>query len=158
MPASAPDQISPLVTWGLVVVGWVAVHYLTSVRERQKEIRELVGKLLETIASLERASVAFHSAPAFDQVKAYELTSTIASIRRRLTSQPLSKLQVSPDRILKLRRAVTLDNFDVKNFSSQAPTSPLIQGILAICEDVTISIEQAYARRYLLSWWQSFRI
>lgn len=158
MPASAPNDISPFVTWGLVIVGWVAVHYLTGVRERQKEIREAVNKLLDNIAKLEKESVGFHCGETFNHEMAHELTSSIASIRRRLSSQPLIKLAVSPERVLKLRQAVTLDNFDVKGFKTQAPTSPIILGIRGICEDLTISVEQGYAQRYLRSWTQSLRV
>lgn len=150
--------VSQLITWLLIVAGWVIVHYLTLTRERQKEIRDLKSKLVEHIFEIEKRSIAFHQLPNHNPDEARNLVAEIDRVSTAIARQPLSLLGISPKVIRLFRSGVTLKNFDPSSFQSQPATSRLISDISLHTEALTYALEQAYSRRYLTEWWQAFRV
>lgn len=153
-----PRWEGQIVTWLLVAVGWVIVHYLTVTRERQKEIRELKSKVIERILDIEQRAIAFHQASSHSADEARGLLAEIERISSAISRQPLSVLSVDPKARRQFRRSVTLRNFDLSNFHPQAANSKLLSDISLAAECLTNSLEQAYAGRYLSQWWQVFRV
>lgn len=147
-----------IITWMLIVVGWVMVHYLTLTRERQKEVRELKSKLVEQILEVENRSISFHQAPNYSQDHARSLVAEIERISSAIARKPLSILAIEPKVVALFRRSITLKNFDQSIFSSQSADSRLLNDISLRTEILTNALEQAYANRYLNAWWQAFRV
>lgn len=147
-----------VITWGLIVVGWVTVHYLTLTRERQKEIRELKSKLVERILEIENRSIAFHQASGHNQDEARSLVAEIERVSSAIARKPLSVLAIKPRAVTQFRRSITLKNFDQSAFNTQSANSRLLNDISLRTEGLTDALEEAYANRYLHAWWQAFRV
>lgn len=147
-----------IITWGLIVVGWVTVHYLTLTRERQKEIRELKSKLVERILAIEQSSISFHQASNYSQDGARLLVAEIERVSSAIARKPLSILAIEPKAVTQFRRSITLRNFDLSRFSTQSANSRLLNDISLGTEALADALEEAYANRYLNSWWQAFRV
>ena len=147
-----------LITWALIVAGWVTVHYLTLTRERQKEIRELKAKLVERILEIESRSISFHQASNYSQDDARSLVAEIERVSSAIARKPLSILAIEPKAVTQFRRSITLKNFDPSAFSPQSANSRLLNDISLRTEALTDALEEAYANRYLNLWWQAFRV
>lgn len=147
-----------IITWGLIVLGWVTVHYLTLTRERQKEIRELKSKLIEQILQVESRAIAFHQASNYSQDEARALVAEISRVSSAINRKPLAILSIDPKTVAKFRRSVTLVNFDQSRFTSQSANGRLVTDISLHTEKLTSALEEAYAVRYLDAPWQAFRV
>lgn len=150
--------VSQLITWLLIIAGWVIVHYLTLTRERQKEIRDLKSKIVEYILEIEKRSIAFHQSPNHNSDEARNLVAEIGRVSTAIARRPLSLLCISPRVIRQFRSGVTLKNFDPSSFQSQPATSRLLSDISLRTEALINALEEAYSRRYLHGWWQVFRV
>ncbi|MCX7176016.1 MAG: hypothetical protein NT159_19250 [Proteobacteria bacterium] len=150
--------MSQLITWLLIVAGWVIVHYLTLTRERQKEIRDLKSKIVEHILEIEKRSIAFHQSPNHRPDEARNLVAEIDRVITTIARQPLSLLCISPLVLRQFRSGITLKNFDPSRFQAQPSTSRLLSDISLHTEALINALEQAYAGRYLNKWWQVFRV
>lgn len=118
-----------IITWVLIVVGWLIVHYLTLTRERQKEIRELKSKLIERILEIENRSISFHQASSYSQDEARSLVAEIERVSSTIARKPLSSLAIEPKVVAQFRRSITLKNFDQSIFNSQSANSRLLHDI-----------------------------
>jgi hypothetical protein len=147
-----------IVTWFLVVVGWVVVHYLTVIRERQKDFAERVKTITATIYELEAEAIAFHESEIYDPSKGRRIVVSIDRIAKALSKPPLSKLLVSTAHTIALRRSITLRNFDKSGFTRQGEDSSIIAGIARACQRLIDAIDEGHTKRYLDAWWKVFRV
>lgn len=150
--------VNQVITWLLIVVGWVTVHYLTHTRERQKEVRELKTNLIERILEIERRSIVFHQSANYNQDEARALLAEIERVSSGISRRPLLLLALQPKVMRLFRSSITLKNFDPTSFQPQSATSKLLSDISLRTESLTAALEQAYAQRYLNAWWQAFRV
>lgn len=152
-----PDWTHQVVTWLLVIAGWIIVHYLTVTRERQKEVRDEAKTICREIHELELRATNFHRSPTHDFGEAQAILSQMNRISSALASKPLSNLGVAPAEVRRFRQSVTLRNFDPRGFEPQTPDSALIRDIGLRSEQLAASVNECVARRYLDHWWQTFR-
>lgn len=148
--------MTQIITWMLIVAGWMTVHYLTLTRERQKEIRELKSKLVERILEIECRSISFHQASNYSQDDARSLVADIERVSSAIARKPLSILAIEPKHVTQFRRSITLKNFDPTAFGTQSANSRLLNDISLRTEALIDALEEAYANRYLDLWWQAF--
>lgn len=146
------------VTWVLVILGWVVVHYLAVVRERQNDAHKQVQELVTSLYDLEAAAIAFHQNPTFDGSVARSLLSKVDRIARALAQPPLRKLNVPTFSRKTLRQSITLRNFDQSSFQPQAESSSLLAGVSVATQRVIEEVEEALATRFHERWWQVFRV
>lgn len=151
------EQKCSLFTWGFIVAGWVVVHYLSAIRDRHKDSRDIKDKLIGRIIDLEKKAIEFHQLDQHDSQKGMEILSDIQRISSALGRAPLSLLQIETDHIKELRRAMTLHNFDQGSFKQQPADSKIFPRINLATEKLTEVIESKFSARYLTAWWQIFR-
>jgi hypothetical protein len=130
-----------VVTWVLVLAGWFAVHLATLARERRKERRELSKALVESLRGIEVDALAFHTAPAFNAVQADLLLHAIGRLLRSLQRIPMSELGLPLSRMVRVRKSVTLKNFDKSAFQTQQSGSVILTNIRASIDDLVEAIE-----------------
>lgn len=150
--------MNQVVTWVLIVCGWVVVHYLSAVRDRQREIAALAEAVEVEISKLALDAVAFHFRDTHDFQASVSITSKISRISRRLQVGPLSRLNVPAGLVVALRQAITLRNFDASSFKKLNQDAKQIRDIGQAAEDLSGSVEDLYATRYLANPLQIFRI
>lgn len=137
-----------VITWGLVLAGWFAVHLATLARERRKERREVVKVAIDALRQLELEALQFHSAPKFDSVTANNLIYKTGRIIRSLQRPPLNALDIPLSRMVKVRKAVTLNNADPSSFQPQQVNSQLLTDLRAAIDDLADAIEAARDNRW----------
>lgn len=152
------NELYQLITWFLVISGWVVVHYLSAVRDRQKDIRDLKLKTIQTIIDAERLAIDFHTAVSFDLGKTQQLTSMIQRISTDMTRPPLVTFQNYSNVVKEFRQAITLQNFDISRFQRQQASSKIVADINYATEQIIRAFETGYDNRYMRAWWQIFRI
>jgi hypothetical protein len=136
------------VPWIIAAVGWAATHLFSEARERRKEIRSQLDKVLDRLSKLEDAARDFHSSTTFDSKKASSIVSEIDRIERvlhRLASINVNNLVPV---IIHHRRAITFKNFDMSTFGTLGSTVDLIADISAVTQDFEDEIEAQYRIAY----------
>jgi hypothetical protein len=138
-----------IVTWILVIIGWIVVHYLTLTRDRRKEKRELAKITVANLINLEKEAVDFHCADQFDEHARESLLWKTGRINRLLSREPFNELKLNLVLMKKLRQCITLNNADRTGFSSQSVYSSLILDIRHTVDDLIYEIEKQTIKFWL---------
>lgn len=136
------------IPWSIAAIGWGATHLFSEARERRKEVRAQLDKVLERLAKLEEAARDFHTADSFDQKKSLAIISDIARIERVLTRLTAIDINNLVQVIIHHRRAITFRNFDKSSFEKQDASSERISDINAATQDFEDEIEAQYRIAY----------
>jgi hypothetical protein len=136
------------IPWIVAAVGWGATHLLSEARERRKEVRAQVDKVLDRLAKIEEAARDFHSADSFDQKKSLFILSEIHRLERILTRIPGMNIDNLVSVIILHRRAITYQNFDMSSFQRLDLGGELIGDINAATQDFEDEIEAQYRLNY----------
>lgn len=130
-----------VITWLLVLTGWIVVHIATLNRDRRKEKREISMQICMDIAELQSAAIDFHTASHFNARKSTDVAQQVERIILRLQKLPLSELNIPLARMITLRRKITKSNIDPTDFKSQPDESQIIFDIRNATADLIIFIE-----------------
>ena len=77
-----------VITWFIVVIGWIIVHNATLARDRRKEKREISMHICKEIADLQATAIDFHTATDFDARKSTDLAQQVDRVCIRLQKYP----------------------------------------------------------------------
>lgn len=132
--------VAQLITWMLVVGGWLYTHRRSLARDRRKEDFERIKDLTQRIEKLERLAVEhLASAPSdADKKKAADLRQQLHAISRILDGMRRrnARFDVSKETI-QLRHAVTGGDYDSSSRSAARHDSETILNIRFACQDLT---------------------
>jgi hypothetical protein len=134
--------------WVVAAVGLVATHLLSEARERRKEIRAQLDRLVERLAALEDRGMKFHAASSFEAAAARAIETDIASIERRATRLLASAMVSFEDKVIAHRQSLTLENFAQSNFSPQEPSSAILREIAVATAEYEEALEAGYRTQY----------
>lgn len=137
-----------VITWLIVLIGWIVVNRQNNSRERRKETRTAADRLKERIEKLEQKAIAFHCL-AFDLSEARDILCEIqrvsqATIRTGLLSETQQKRLTR-----QLRCSITLKNFDATTHQQLLVTNPLLDEISCAADDLIEAIEDGFSRKFL---------
>ena len=136
------------VPWIVAAIGWGATHLFSEARERRKEVRTQLDKVLDRLAKLEVEARDFHTAETFDEKKSLSIISDIERIQRILARL----IAIDADNLVQViihhRRSITYRNFDKTSFKKQKPSSEMISDINSATEDFEDEIEAQYRLAY----------
>lgn len=135
-----------LVTWGGVIVGWFVVHKATLKRERRKEKREIAAKVCTNLASLQVSAIDFHTGSHCELRKSTDIAQHVAEILDSLQRAPMIELDISLVHRVALRQAITKQNIDPSDFSSQTPDSVIVLEIRDAVLEMIAAIDEARER------------
>lgn len=141
-------RLVELIGLGVVVAGWAATHLLSEARERRKEGRGQIDKVIERLQDLEKAAYEFHTADALKPTQQVALINQLDRLVRSLGRIGMLNSDALIPTIISLRRAVTLRNFDPSTFQVQAQTSDILEAIATASQDMEDEIERQYLHRY----------
>jgi hypothetical protein len=136
------------IPWVIAVAGWGVTHIFSEGRERRKEARSQIDKLNESLSSLSDQAHRFHTSTEHDGATALDL-----QYRLRLLERQANRIvcvdsdQLSPA-IIRLRRAITLRNFDKTEFQKQEWHSDILASINVATEGIEEEIERQYRFAY----------
>jgi len=107
-----------LTSWALIIGGWYIVHRAALSRERRKEKREEIDKIIEEIRAIESIAIDFHNSKVFDKKVNSNITLRIDRLSKKL--QTPSTFNIPTQLMIELRKSITLRHFDKSDFSSPA--------------------------------------
>lgn len=136
--------------WIIAASGLLATHLFSEARERRKERRAQLDKVLERLGKLEENGKKFHLAAQFDLAAARALVAEIDRLQRAVARNlPRSSAEGElAAASIEHKRSLTFENFDQGSFSSQEPGSPLLLRIESATIDYEVLLEEEYAREY----------
>lgn len=139
--------ISQVITWLLVIAGWLTVNAQHNSRETRKEIRSKIDAVRERIEELEREAIHYHTT-AHDYQRAQLLKSYLQHL---WTDASLIKIVPEAElgrSLATLRRAMTLRNFDASDHVALDLDDEQIAQISVAIADLATLLERGYMRRY----------
>ncbi len=129
-----------LITWILVIVGWLFVHGATISREKNKEDREASRKIIEEIKIVEKLSIDFQTSQNFSHQNMDMLLWRVSRIIRALQRPPLKFLHIPTDILVSFRQNLTR-NTDKSKFHTQLHDGEIILKIHESTDDLIEEIE-----------------
>lgn len=142
------NTLADAVPWIVAAVGWGATHLFSEARERRKEVRSQLDKVLDRLSKIEEAARDFHSSESFDQKKVFSIVSDIDRLERTLGRIAQISVGNLVPVIIHHRRAITYRNFDKSTFQRQDYASELLADINAATQDFEDEIEAQYRLSY----------
>ena len=139
-----------IVSWVVVMVGWIVINAQNNGRETRKEVRAALDGTIRRLEKLESLGRQYHLSTAHDDSIAEEIKLHLKklwpeSVRLNLVDE--SALAV---RVASLRRSITLRNFD------SAEHAALLAGdeILAEIAESVSALEEMLQRGFAEKYWR----
>lgn len=148
MPNQSKMDWVASIPWIVAALGWAFTHFLSEARERRKEVRSQIDKLYEQLYKLEQDARGFHCSSAYDPAKAGDVNTKIQILERSMTRVPIFVMDRFSSYIIRLRRAVTMRNFDSSEFVAQTQDSEILQDIFSASQDIEDEMERQYRDNY----------
>lgn len=140
--------VTQIITWVIVVGGWLIVNSQNNDRERRKEVRLALDKLCTKIEEIEYTARTFHQND-YDVEVADKLKLSIDRIIRTAARLEILDSKILSHNAIRLRKSVTLENFDVSNHVPLHGKDSQLSDISDAAEKLIGALEGAYIKRYL---------
>lgn len=145
-PASGWLQaVSPWVTWALVIVGWLIVHWTTVKRARRQEDLGAIDAIETRVVALRTQVVSyFTSDPANEDASAIagmiklELKSVSSAIRA------LNRYDLASE-IMRLRQAMTGDPFESADREQLSHDDAIVQDVWLAADELVVALRKEFA-------------
>lgn len=139
-----------ILTWLLIIAGWVIVNHQNNIREKRKEIRVTLDKIQIFLDEIENQAIQYHTVEASNDLSFQLKRNLNQKLRDKLKILKTRNLDVKTcnSHLTKFRQAVTLDNFDTSNYKTQTLNDDLIKNILLTKDRLSQEFEQSFAKRY----------
>lgn len=150
-PSNAQDSwalLAQIGTWVIVVIGWLIVNNQNNNRERRKEIRQAIDKIVKKIEEIEQDALQFHQS-AFDDSSARALLLSLDKNSRSIAWLKIVESEIYKKSIISFRRSITLNNFDPTTHVALDGNNAQLARISAAAENLVDLLESAYAAQYL---------
>lgn len=121
-------KVDNVVTWLLVVLGWVVVHHFAQRREQSKEWRALIRKLALDIEEVTKKASAYHRADSRSIDLEEEILWSLNIIGDQL-SIVKQKLKENTLSLVGLEESITMNNFQSKDFARQGLQEKILRDI-----------------------------
>lgn len=129
--------LSDLITWLLVILGWMVVSDQQVNRERAKNAESRFSALREVLRDIEKRAIHFHTS-AYSKNDSQGLLRSVNQLTREasyLHKHRLIGLGTSQDSG-EIRKVITYRNFDKSQHKTLSISDALVQGIEAACNDL----------------------
>lgn len=142
------QSIAQVVTWVLVIIGWLIVNWQHNKRIRRNETRERLDQVSESLLKLEQMAIEYHTAKKRDDKLACSIRAAMERIDRAIYRLGLANAADFNPKIIDLRRAITLQNFDSRKYERKNPSSEFIDRISHSTSELIELLESKYLIRY----------
>lgn len=142
--------VAQVITWVLIIGGWWVINRQNNWRESRKETRAALNQLLDELNQIELQAYQYHQASPPSLVMGRDLKLALSRVSNFIDRQnllPRGKRQP----LAKLRRAITLNNFDTEHFMTQEDDSELLAGVSAAKDQLVDALERQFLREYRAS-------
>lgn len=129
--AATTDLVRSVLTWFLVIMGWMVVSDQQASRELAKNYYGRLQALRDDLKAIESAAVAFHTSK-YDKLAMRKIARAISEFG--IESSHLRKATSLPSNfsflVARFRKAITSANFDSSSHSPQSLDCALVEDIL----------------------------
>lgn len=136
------------IPWVIAVAGWGVTHLFSEGRERRKEARSQIDKVYEALGKLARDAYDFHTALSRDDSAAHDLVAKVRYLERQISRIGCFDADDFAPVIIRLRRSITLRNFDRSEFKPQEADSAVLEDISTAVEGIEDEMERQYRYVY----------
>ena len=145
-----------VITWVLVVFGWLIISRQNDKRETRKEIRQKIDMIKRSMADLENSAVEHHTAGQ-TAARCMLIKREIVRLGKDLSilaalglPMPYYALKIS-----RIRQSITLKNFDSISYAVLLPSDSIIADIADATDELRAFLEFRYADKFArpLSTW-----
>lgn len=141
-----------VITWLLVIIGWIIINWQHNRRETRKEQYSQLTEINTWLADIEHKAIAFHTAETYDQQTYRELVRDIARITPQIKLLGLlNDSKAIAVLVTDIRRAITLNNADASTFEPKASNDPLLDDISNSIDELRIKLQKAFVAKYHLN-------
>lgn len=136
------------VSWIIVLAGWAIVNRQHNNRETRKEIRSSFVDLYKLLDQIEDGAFQYHVSTG-DPLLARKLKREIGQVpvRIKLAIQKRLKCPYATP-LARLRRAITLENFETRDFKKKDAADPFFDEIIGAKTALIVALESAYNEAY----------
>lgn len=142
------NEISPVVAWSLVVLGWLIINRQHNRRETRKELRAQLDQVCKEIADVEHKATNYHLALTCDHALGRDIKIRLKRLGRSLKLLDLGKNRARNHRFVRFRQALTLKNFDTAHHEQQQIDSNLLDEIAIETENLVFFLEEEFSKKY----------
>lgn len=122
--------VKDVITWVVILLGWYTVHHFSAKRDREKEARDYLRKIVSFTEELAQDAIAYHTAKSRDEereeviLRKIQRLSFMLQLAKKMTSRRDFPL------VRNLRKSITLTNFQTNKFKQQEPRGEIILSII----------------------------
>lgn len=139
-----------IVTWLIVIAGWLIVNSQHNKREDRREIYTRLNTLKEHIRSLEANAVAYHT-DSGDPELSWKIKSDIQRLWPETEAIRLLDPNIRSGLLGGVRKAITLHNFDSSTHKKLDIDAEQIAAIVSATDKLTVCLDRSYSDRYYKS-------
>ena len=135
------------IPWAIIIIGWFVINAQHNKRELRKELRSSLDDIRNRVVDLENLAVLYHT-----DENNHDLSTKIKVLIERIgydieTNQLLPS-SVSNERIIHLRQAITMKNFETKSYHEQSQHSDIVRHIHWHSSQLIQSLEYHFRVKY----------
>lgn len=142
------QAIAQVGTWVLVVLGWIIVNRQNNKRESRKEVRGQLDQVSELLVELEEMAVEYHTAQQQNAKLARSIKHAITRLTNVVHYIGLADARDFNRRIVRLRRTITLKNFDSANHQPVVVDGDFLENISSAAQDLIDLLERRFMTKY----------
>lgn len=143
--------LGQIITWVLVIYGWKVVDSANDKRESRKEVRAMILEIHKLLDEIEKNAIEYHTGDNPSPNLSADLKRNI-SRKLQVCISHLGKRNLDvtkPEKALTaLRQAITLKNFDSKDFSKKRLSDPLILNIGTTKDSLAMFLEDSFNSKF----------
>jgi len=136
-----------VITWIVVIAGWFLINNQHNARESRKEVRSDLNGIKDALDSLENLAISYHTED-HDPHLANEIRLKISRISQMIKTARIISNEESNKCIIKLRKAITYDNFDSADHTPKEYGDEIISEISSSIDDIVHKLEKSFRDNY----------
>jgi hypothetical protein len=137
-----------VVSWLIILIGWLVVNYQHNSRETRKEIRVGLLELYKILDDIEAKAFDYHTSGGSSSA-ARRIRAELAQLHARIKLILCGHVRCDYVRSLaQFRKSITYENFDTANYVKRPPDDDLFDRILEAKRDLIVILEQAFNNKY----------
>jgi hypothetical protein len=138
-----------VISWILVIAGWFIVNRQSNHRETRKEIRTDLIDFYRFLDGIEEAAFKYHTQGA-DELLARRIKRDIATISHRIYLIQRKQLQCEwAGKVMRMRQAVTMTNFDSSTYVRRDTSDPIFDEIAVRKANLIGCLDTAFMAKFL---------
>lgn len=140
-------KYTSLLTLITVIIGWIIVNWQNNNREERKEVRASLSATLEEIVVIEDLAIEYHCAAVRSKIQEKEITKRITRLSSKVRHLRFENKGINTT-FIKLKQAMTLDNFETNRFKSQDLDSEILESIGMYSEQLQDELESEFSKSF----------